>query len=202
MSLKKIIKENARLKRLVHWMIVIPHQSRPRFWVKFFRRVIHSIGKGAILRGRLDLFPFNGFQIGKNSIIESYSVVNNGVGDVLIGNGVTLGIGSVLIGPVSLGDDVIIAQHVVISGLNHTYEMIDIPISKQGVKTAEITVGAGSWIGANVTIAAGVRIGRNCVIGAGSVVTKDVPDYMVAVGNPARCIKGYSVETQTWQPFK
>lgn len=199
MPLRRIINDNKRLKRIVYWMIVIPHQSRPRFWIRFFRRFIHSIGREAVLRGRLDVFPFNIFKIGANSIAESYSVINNGVGNVFIGDRVTLGIGSVLIGPANIGDDVIIAQHVVISGLNHIYNRVDIPISLQGVKTGEISIGSGTWIGANVTVTAGVTIGKNCVIGAGAVVTNDLPDNSVAVGNPARCFKRYSFETHSWE---
>ena len=46
-----------------------------------------------------------------------------------------------------------------------------------------------AWIGAGATILPGVRVGRHAVVGAASVVTRDVPDYAVAVGNPARVIK-------------
>lgn len=52
-----------------------------------------------------------------------------------------------------------------------------------------IIVGNNVWIGANVTVVPGVTIGDNCVIGAGSVVTKDIPDNTVAVGNPCKVIK-------------
>ena len=53
----------------------------------------------------------------------------------------------------------------------------------------EVTVGDNVWIGGSVTIVPGVHIGNNVVIGAGSVVTKDIPDNVVAAGNPARVIK-------------
>lgn len=56
------------------------------------------------------------------------------------------------------------------------------------IKYAPITVGDDTWIGANATLLPGVRIGRCCLIGAGAVVTKDVPDYAVAAGVPARVI--------------
>ena len=52
-----------------------------------------------------------------------------------------------------------------------------------------MTIGDGSYIGINAVIVGNVRIGKHCVIGANSVVTKDVPDYCVAVGSPARVIK-------------
>lgn len=52
-----------------------------------------------------------------------------------------------------------------------------------------ITLGDDVWIGANSVILPGVTIGRGAVIGAGAVVTKDIPEYAIAVGNPARVIK-------------
>ena len=52
-----------------------------------------------------------------------------------------------------------------------------------------ITIGDNAWIGAGVIICPGVNIGKNSVIGAGSVVTKDIPDNVVAVGNPCRVLK-------------
>ncbi len=59
-------------------------------------------------------------------------------------------------------------------------------------------IGDGTWIGTNAVIVGNVRIGKNCVIGANSVVTKDIPDYCVAVGIPCKVIKRYSLETQNW----
>ena len=52
-----------------------------------------------------------------------------------------------------------------------------------------ITIGSDCWLASNVTVCGGVTIGEGCVIGAGSVVTKDIPDYTVAVGNPCRPIR-------------
>ena len=57
------------------------------------------------------------------------------------------------------------------------------------------------WIGANSIITAGVRIGRHSVIGGGSVVTKNVPDFSVAVGNPARVVKQYNNRTDSWETY-
>ena len=56
-----------------------------------------------------------------------------------------------------------------------------------------------SWIGANTVITSGVHIGKHCVIGAGSVVTKDIPDYSVAVGNPTKVVKHYDPCGQQWK---
>ena len=73
---------------------------------------------------------------------------------------------------------------------NHRYSDTSIPIYNQGhFPSKSIVVKTGSWIGANAIILPGVTIGKNSVVGAGSVVTKDVPDYTIAVGNPAHVIK-------------
>lgn len=72
---------------------------------------------------------------------------------------------------------------------NYIQPVLSLRVAEAGVSTSPITINDDVWIGANAVIAAGVTIGKHCVIGAGSVVTKDVPDYSVAVGNPAKVIK-------------
>ena len=88
---------------------------------------------------------------------------------------------------VVIGDDVLIGPNVNIFTAAH-------PISpsqrKLGLEFAkDIEIGDGSWIGGATTINPGVKIGKNVVIGSGSVVTKDIPDNTIAVGNPCRVIK-------------
>ena len=81
----------------------------------------------------------------------------------------------------------------------HGYEDICTPIIKQPiVQKGEVEIGEGSWIGEGVCII-GAKIGKNVVIGANAVVTKDIPDYCVAVGLPARIIKRYNLEKQIWE---
>jgi len=67
------------------------------------------------------------------------------------------------------------------------------------VVTKQISIADDVWIGANCVVTAGVTIGKHAVIGAGSVVTKDIPPFSVAVGNPARVIKKYNSETNSWE---
>jgi acetyltransferase-like isoleucine patch superfamily enzyme len=167
----------------------------------FVNPFIHKKGKGTVIRfnTRMDLFPFNKFRIGSGSIIEDFSAVNNGVGDVFIGNNSGIGLSNVIIGPVKIGNYVMLAQNVVISGLNHGYKNVSVPPRLQKVVTKQITIEDNVWIGANVVITAGVTIGKHSVIGAGSVVTRDIPQFTVAVGNPARIIKKYNFETDSWQ---
>lgn len=162
---------------------------------------IHKKGKGALIRRRtrMDVLPFNKFSIGANSTIEDFSVVNNGMGEVKIGFGSRIGMSNTIIGPVTVGNNVILAQNVVISALNHGYEDIHTPIRLQPCKTAIVTIGDDSWIGANAVITSGVTLGKHVVVAAGSVVTKDVPDYSIVAGNPARILKQYNSNTNRWE---
>lgn len=147
----------------------------------------------------MDVFPFNKFELGDRSLIESFSTINNGVGDVFIGHKSLIGIGCTVIGPVVIGNNVILAQNIVVSGLNHGYEIIDIPPCDQKTVTNLITINDDVWIGANCVVTAGVTIGKHAVIGAGSVVTKNVPPYSVSVGNPAKVVKLYNFENNKWE---
>ncbi len=205
MKLKETIKSNKRLKNLVHWSILIPNQTRPRLWIKWFiNPFYHKKGKGACVRRRtrMDVAPWNKFELGKYSTIEDFSAINNGVGNVIIGDRTKIGLSNTIIGPVTIGNDIRLAQNITLSGLNHNYEDIDCPIHEQGVSTSPIVIEDETWIGANVVVLAGVTIGKHSVIAAGSIVTKDVPPYSVVVGNPARIVKQYDLETKIWIKIK
>lgn len=78
-----------------------------------------------------------------------------------------------------------------ITDCDHEYRNIDVSVINQGIvqRGQKVSIGGGSYIGINAVIVGNVKIGNHCVIGANSVVTKDVPDYCVAVGSPARVIK-------------
>lgn len=89
-----------------------------------------------------------------------------------------------------LGDNVMMGAGVHFYVNNHRFDRCDIPIIDQGYyPEGDIVVKEGAWLGAACIILQGVTIGRNAVIGAGSIVTKDVPDFCVAVGSPAKVIK-------------
>ncbi len=205
MGLKEKIKSNERIKKLVHWSILIPKQTRPRLWIKWFvNPFYHKKGKGAIVRPRtrMDVVPWNKFELGEDSTIEDFSAINNGVGNVIIGDRTKIGLSNTIIGPVIIGNDIRLAQNITLSGLNHNYEDVNLPIHVQGVSTSPIVIEDNSWIGANVVVVAGVTIGKHCIVAAGSIVTKNIPPYSVAVGNPARVLKQYNHQTKVWEKVK
>ena len=202
MSFVSKIKSNPKLKKAALFLMIPPNEHRPRWWVRALLNPFkHTKGKNAIIRRytRMDVFPYNEFTLGEGSVIEDFATINNGVGPVHIGNKSFIGMGNVIIGPVSIGNNVILAQNIVVSGLNHGYDDVNTPPSLQKTSTKQITIGDDIWIGANSVITAGVTLGKHCVIGAGSVVTKDVPEFTVAVGNPARVIKTYNFTTKNWE---
>ncbi len=201
MSLKEFIKSNPRIKKIVHCMLVPANEARPRLWVKWFvNPFIHKKGKGAKIRSRtrIDVLPFNQFVLGDYSTIEDFSTVNNGVGDVIIGHHTLIGMGNTIIGPITIGNNVIFAQNIVASALNHEYRNVTVPIHEQKILTAAIVVEDECWVAANAVITSGVTIGKHSVIAAGAVVTKNIPPYSVAVGNPAKVIKQYDFEKKEW----
>lgn len=98
-----------------------------------------------------------------------------------------------------IGTNVLIADKVYITDNLHGYQNPDLPILAQPIKQLQsVSIGNDSWIGENVCII-GANIGCHCVIGANSVVTHNIPDYSVAVGNPAKVIKKYNYKTQEWE---
>ncbi len=97
-----------------------------------------------------------------------------------------------------LHKNVLTADKVFISDNLHGYEDIAKPIRLQNiVQNNTVEIGEGSWLGENVCVL-GAHIGRHCIIGANSVVTKDIPDYSVAVGSPAKIIKCYDFTKKEW----
>ncbi|AYL95156.1 acyltransferase [Mucilaginibacter celer] len=200
MSLKFAIKSNPAIKALVYKLII--KNARPQWWVRnIVTPFIYKRGRKSSIRrtARMDVLPFNNFSLGQYSTIEDFCTVNNGVGDVIIGDNTRVGIGNVVIGPVNIGNQVILAQNIVLSGLNHTYTDVNTPIRLQKVTTANIVIEDEVWIGANSVITAGVTIGRHSVVAGGSVVTKNVPAFCVVGGNPAKILKRYNQDTSQWE---
>lgn len=109
--------------------------------------------------------------------------------NVYIGNNCYINFNVTMIddGKITIGDNVLVGPNVTISTVNHP---IDINKRiKNNIIIKDVSIGNNVWIGANVVILPGIKIGNNSVIGAGSVVTKDIPNNVVAFGNPCKIIK-------------
>lgn len=200
--LKQKINNNKKLKKLIHYLMMNTTGACPRRWVKWFiNPFVFHYGKGSKIRSTviLNISPINPFSLGEKSVIEYFTIIDNGVGYVNIGDESRIGLRSTLIGPVEIGNQVILAQNVVLSGLNHNYKDVKKPIRAQGVTTLPIIIEDECWIGANSIITAGVHIGKHSIVAGGSVVTKSVPSYSIVGGNPARLIKQYDFEKKEWR---
>ena len=196
------IKANPKLKAFVLWTIAPRRNPRPRLWVRWFLNPFkHKKGKGAKIRrrSRIDVFPWNRFEIGTLTTIEDFCTVNNGSGDVILGDRVRVGVGSVIIGPVKMGNGSGLGQHVFVAGFNHGYEDGTKNSSVQPLVIRPTIIEDEAHVGANSVVVAGITIGKRSQVGAGSVVTRDIPPFSVAVGNPARVIKQFNFETGLWE---
>jgi acetyltransferase-like isoleucine patch superfamily enzyme len=147
------------------------------------------------------LFGEEAISIGDGCIIGPYASLSAGVSPedvpdspvVRIGDRCVIGKGSAVIGHerVEIGDDVWTGNHVYITDANHGYVDRDQPVGRQFAAPRPVRIGSGSWLGQGALVVGGANIGEHVVVGAGAVVTGDLPDYSVAVGNPARVIRRY-----------
>jgi serine acetyltransferase len=109
-----------------------------------------------------------------------------------IGDGTYIGRFGTLacVGRMTIGKNVLISDRAYIGDAIHGFSRTDIPIAQQYMtSTGPVEIGDGTWVGIGASILPNVKIGKNCVIGAGAVVTRDVPDFCVAVGVPAQVVR-------------
>lgn len=144
---------------------------------KVFRFLRSSIGGGALDKH------------GKHINIERNANFGFGKG-ISLGDYSGLGVNCYVRGPLEIGAYVNMGPDVRIITINHNTERTDIPMKGQGsLPSQKVTICDDVWIGARVIILPGVTIGKGSIIGAGAVVTKDVPEYAVVGGVPAKVIK-------------
>ena len=184
-------KENPKLKWLVDWLIMNQLETRPRWYVRMLAPLYQHRGRHSKIYHsvRMDTPPYRKFSLGDYSVVESFSCINNAVGDVVIGDHTRVGLHNTVIGPVTIGSHVNLAQGITITALNHNFGDKSQRIDDQGVSTDPVIVGDDIWIGANAVILPGVNIGHHSVVAAGAVVTKDVPPHSLVAGVPAKIIK-------------
>lgn len=107
-----------------------------------------------------------------------------------IGDNSGVGVNCELNGEIEIGNDVLMGPEVVIYTQNHEFMNKDVTIFEQEFRAPQkVVIGNDVWIGRRAIILPGVKVGTGAVIGAGAVVSKDVPEYSVVAGNPAKVIK-------------
>jgi acetyltransferase-like isoleucine patch superfamily enzyme len=180
-----------------------------KLFTVFIRRQFGFCGKGVVVEPPFKYKNLQYIWVGDSVMIKHYSWIH-AIGNIeqITGPVITLkanchigmGVTIAAVRSVVLEENVLIARNVYISDHGHSFEDINTPIMDQGIRNiSPVTVGKNSWIGQNACVMPGVTIGRHCVIGANSVVTRDLPDYSVAVGSPARVIKRYNETTCRWE---
>ncbi|MGW2830932.1 acyltransferase [Streptomyces sp. NPDC001286] len=142
------------------------------------------IGERCYVAESAAVFP-DRLRLGDDSYIAAHAYVT---GELTTGTDCTLNPFTTVRGTVALGAGVRIGAHTSLLGFNHSMAP-DRPVFRQPHTSRGIKVGDDVWIGSHVVVVDGVTIGDHCVIGAGAVVTKDLPAWTVAAGNPARPLR-------------
>lgn len=148
-----------------------------------------------------------GLTTGKGCRIEAFSENVDREKKIVFGKNIQINdyVHIVAMQKVIIGDNVLLASHVYISDNSHgCYKCSEvdtspiIPPIERTYYVAPVEIGANTWLGESVFIMPGVTIGKGCIIGAHSIVNKDIPDYTIAVGSPAKVIKKFDFETNRW----
>lgn len=173
----------------------------------YYKSKFKKFGYGSNLRSPLNINCPQNISIGKTTVvgykgwIAAVPLTSTGKSELIIGNYCAIGNFNHIYATqkIVIEDYVLTADKVYISDNLHGYEDVNTPVNLQPIiQKSTVTIGRGSWIGENVCIM-GCTIGKQCVIGANAVVTKNIPDYCVAAGNPAKIIKRYNFDTNSWQ---
>jgi acetyltransferase-like isoleucine patch superfamily enzyme len=184
---------------------------RKKFYPKLFKQPGASVifGKNLVLRHPNRITLGNRIAIDDNTLLDAGSPENSGISlghDVIIsrncviqaktaavtiGNSTDIGCNTVITssGGIAIGQSVLIAGNCYIGGGRYITDRLDIPMMEQGIYTkGAVVIGDDVWLGAGATVLDGVQIGKGCVVGAGAVVTKNLPNYVIAVGIPAKIV--------------
>ncbi len=152
-------KANPKWKKFIDWLIMNQVETRPRWYIRLLAPLYQHRGKHSVIHRsvRMDTPPYRQFRLGDYSVVESFACINNAVGDVIIGDHTRIGLHNTIIGPVTIGSHVNLAQGITVTALNHNFENAEKHIDEQGVSTTPVTIEDDVWIGANAVILPGVR---------------------------------------------
>lgn len=169
----------------------------------FFKK---DIGKGSYIDPTVNVLGWAYVSIGKKTLIGEQSWLNingrkEGFKHIKIGNFCYVGRRNFF----SSSKELIMCDFVMTNneckflGSNHVFDDPRSPYISTGTTNDEVQkIGVNCWIGTGSTVLGNVEIGYGSIIGAGSVVTKDIPPFSIAVGNPCKVIKRYDFEVKEW----
>lgn len=151
-----------------------------------------SLSKNVWIWNNVTLFAYGRIYMGDNCIIRDNVMIWSGKDGIKIGDNVSISAGSFLSGTggkIEIGNNVMLADSVKLYTMGHGYSSKKIPMRDQPGTVGDITIGDDVWIGANVVVLPNVRIKKGSIIGANAVVTKDVEEYSIVGGVPAKLIR-------------
>ena len=187
-------------------MGILHFAKLPFSFLKYWKRkqVYGAIGRHTSIGKPLRITCPQNIFLGDNVSIAPYAWLaaephGKGKASLVIKDGSTIGDFAHIYATneIVIEENVLTANFVYISDTDHEYMDVNLPILKQPVRKSKVRIGKGSWLGEHVSVC-GASIGKHCIIGANSVVTKNIPDYCVAVGTPAKVIKRYNFDSKTW----
>ncbi len=158
-----------------------------------------TLERGVIIDGLSE----HGIDLGPGVLIGAYSLIRSSTA-MHIGEGMTIGRNSACDafsffgagGRITIGNDVIMGQHVCFHAETHNHERTDIPIRAQGVTRKPIVIEDDCWIGANVTFLGGAHVAHGSIVGAGALVNKRYPPFSIIAGVPAVVIRSRRPEDE------
>lgn len=154
-----------------------------------------SISRGCSIIGGENIVLGRGCTIGKYVTLSTWQSDSDTTPNITIGNSVSIGEGCHITSTnqIFIGNNTLLGKYITITDNSHGDTIVEqlsiAPISRPLKSKGPVIIGERVWIGDKVTILPNVKIGNSVIIGANSLVSKDVPDNSVCVGNPARVIK-------------
>jgi acetyltransferase-like isoleucine patch superfamily enzyme len=170
---------------------------RLRVHSAFQRARLAGLGAGSVIHPPATLYNPGVIRIGARTVVREHAWLNGGRADgsrvvLEIGDGCYIGRFAHINAAhgVVIEDEVLIADRVYVSDIDHEYRRAPEPVISQGVNSkGPVRLKRGCWIGAGAVILPGVTVGAGAVVAANAVVTKDAPDFTVVGGVPARVLK-------------
>ena len=185
--------------RVSIWVYRTSLRIRTRLFTAMVRRGFRAFGPGSVLSlpirlvGESQIAIGAGVTVGSGCWLQALKRKETGENAVISINDGTSIAGFCTISAaksVIIEKNVLVARYVYIADHTHAHADRTVPILSQGItKVAPVRICEGAWLGQSVVVGPGVTIGRGAVVGANSVVTRDVPDFTVVAGSPARVLR-------------